>query len=258
MLNTEVVEITQSNGEATGIIGYRKGSRVEIKAHRVVLAAGALETPRILQNSGISEVGEGLSLDVFQATYGYTDNVGMKNEIILATYLDGLIEEKEMFTAPYMYLPFNIALNLEDKGPFKRSLYNIVRTYIKGMSIDTSKLLGLMTKIRDESTGKVMSDGGIHKALTETDKEKLEEANEINKEILIASGVDPGTVFRTRYESGHPACTAAIGKVVDSNQETELDGLFVSDASVFPSPLGVPPILTIVALSKRLAGYLIV
>jgi choline dehydrogenase-like flavoprotein len=257
MLNTEVVEITQSNGEAKGIIGYRKGSRIEVEAGKIVLAAGALETPRILQNSGISEAGEGLSLDAFQATYGYTDDVGMKNEIILATYLDRLIEEKELFTAPYMYVPFLIALNLDDKGPYKRSLLNMARTYIKGMNINTSKILGLMTKIRDESTGKVMNDGKIHKALTEKDKEKLEVAHEINKEILVASGVDSGTVFRTRYESGHPACTAAIGKVVDSNQETELDGLFVSDASVFPSPLAVPPILTIVALSKRLAKYLI-
>jgi choline dehydrogenase-like flavoprotein len=257
MLDTEVVEVTQSNGEATGIIGYRKGSRIEVKAQKVVVAAGALETPRILQNSGIREAGKGLSIDAFQATYGYTDDAGMKNEIILATYLEGLLEEKEFFTAPYMYVPFLIALNLKDNGTYQRSLLNIARTYIKGMSIDTGKLLGLMTKIRDESTGIVMSDGKIHKALTETDKEKLEDAHEINKEILIASGVDSGSIFRTRYESGHPACTAAIGKVVDCNQETEINGLFVSDASVFPSPLGVPPILTIVALSKRLARHLI-
>ena len=51
--------------------------------------------------------------------------------------------------------------------------------------------------------------------------------------------------------------TAPIGKVVDENQETKITNLFVSDASVFPSPLGMPPILTIVALSKKLAKYLL-
>ena len=44
--------------------------------------------------------------------------------------------------------------------------------------------------------------------------------------------------------------------MVDSDQQTEIEGLYVSDASVLPSPLGMPPILTLVALSKRLALHL--
>jgi choline dehydrogenase-like flavoprotein len=55
---------------------------------------------------------------------------------------------------------------------------------------------------------------------------------------------------------GHPAWTAAIGKIIDSNQESQIKGLYVSDASAFPTPLGMPPILTIVALSKRLGDFL--
>jgi hypothetical protein len=182
----------------------------------------------------------------------------MKNEIILATYLDKLIDERELFTAPYMYVPFLIAQGSQARaGLFNRSWFNIARTYIKGMNIDTGRLLGLMTKIRDESTGRVMGDGTIHKALTETDRAKLDEAHEINKEILIVAGASSDTIPRTRYEAGHPACTAAIGRVVDNNQECEIRGLFVSDASIFPSPLGMPPILTIIAISKRLARYLL-
>ena len=42
----------------------------------------------------------------------------------------------------------------------------------------------------------------------------------------------------------------------DSNSETEIKGLFVCDASVLPISPGKPPILTILALSKRLADYL--
>jgi choline dehydrogenase-like flavoprotein len=44
--------------------------------------------------------------------------------------------------------------------------------------------------------------------------------------------------------------------VVDSNLETEIPNLFVCDASVLPISPGKPPILTILALSKRLADYL--
>ena len=85
----------------------------------------------------------------------------------------------------------------------------------------------------------------------------MEEAHEINKKILIEAGARPDSIFTGVFESGHPCCTAAIGKIVDKNQETEIENLFVSDASVFPSPLGMPPILTLVALSKRLAEYLL-
>jgi choline dehydrogenase-like flavoprotein len=115
----------------------------------------------------------------------------------------------------------------------------------------------MMTKIRDERTGQVMRDGRIYKTVTERDKAKLDEAHEINKQILIAAGAKPETIFRTAYESGHPACTAAMGEIINHNQETQIKGLFVSDASAFPTPLGMPPILTIVALSKRLANLLI-
>jgi choline dehydrogenase-like flavoprotein len=257
MLDTEITRVTQKNGGVAGVIGLSQGRRVEFYAHNVVIAAEALETPRILQNSGVAGAGEGLSLDVFQGTYGYTKDCGMKNEIILASYLDELIEERELFTAPYMYIPFLIAQGSKGWGPFNRSWFNIVRNFAKGLSIDTSRLLGLMTKIRDESTGRVLLNGTINKTLTEEDKTKLDEAHEINKEILIAAGASADTIFKTHCEAGHPACTAAIGRVVDNNQECELEGLFVSDASVFPSPLGMPPILTIVAISKRLAKYLL-
>jgi choline dehydrogenase-like flavoprotein len=42
--------------------------------------------------------------------------------------------------------------------------------------------------------------------------------------------------------------------VVNTNLETDIKGLFVCDASVFPESTGLPPILTITALAKRLAN----
>ena len=57
-------------------------------------------------------------------------------------------------------------------------------------------------------------------------------------------------------EGAHPGGTAAVGVVVDSNLQTKIDNLFVCDASVLPTAPGLPPILTIVALSKRLAKLL--
>ncbi|WP_295609101.1 GMC oxidoreductase, partial [uncultured Methanobrevibacter sp.] len=74
--------------------------------------------------------------------------------------------------------------------------------------------------------------------------------------ILEKAGVDPKTIGSTVYRGAHPGGTAPIGKVVDSNLETEMSNLYVCDASVLPISPGKPPILTILALSKRLADYL--
>lgn len=54
----------------------------------------------------------------------------------------------------------------------------------------------------------------------------------------------------------HPGGTAAIGEAVNKNLETKIKGLFVCDASVLPTSPGLPPILAIIALSKRFARKL--
>jgi choline dehydrogenase-like flavoprotein len=257
LLDTEVTRVLHRDGRVTGVLAVNGGGRHEIRAGTVILSAGALGTPRILQNSGFSEAGKGLALDVFEGTYGYTQDVGMQREPILAVYVDGLAEERELFTAPYMYVPYLLVRDIEGDTAVKPSLAFQVKTMLKAQRIDADRLLGMMTKIRDERTGQVRSDGTIVKSLTRHDQEKLDEAHEISRDILIAAGADEKSIFRGVVEAGHPCCTAAIGEVVDENQQTEIAGLYVSDASVFPSPLGMPPILTIVALSKRLARHLL-
>ena len=257
LIETEVTQVLHENASVRGISAIHKGETLTIKGKHVILAAGGLGTPIILQNSGISEAGRGLAGDVFQTTYGFTDDVGMQGEIILATYLEQLIEEKELFPAPYMYIPYLVKRDMDGGYPEKLGKFQQAQMLLKAQMINTKRLIGMMTKIRDEMNGKVHNDGTISKQLTEKDKAKLGEAHEINRRILIAAGAKPESIFTGIYESGHPCCTAAIGKIVDEHQETKIENLFVSDASVFPSPLGMPPILTIVALSKRLSNHLL-
>jgi choline dehydrogenase-like flavoprotein len=256
LLETKVTRIIHANGKVTGITAVSGGEEFEIRADNVILAAGALSTPVILQNSDIP-AGKGLAGDIFQTTYGHHPEMGMKGEIILATYLESAITERELFPAPYMYIPFIVQRDMDGGFPEKLGRVQQAKMILRSKKVDTSRLIGMMTKIRDDRTGEVHKDGSIHKHLTGHDRAKLAEAHEMNRAILIAAGAKPETIFTGVYESGHPCCTAAIGEVVDHNQETEIRGLFVSDASVFPSPLGMPPILTIVALSKRLVNHLL-
>jgi choline dehydrogenase-like flavoprotein len=45
--------------------------------------------------------------------------------------------------------------------------------------------------------------------------------------------------------------------MVDRELRTEIDGLYVCDASVFPEALGRPTVLTIVAFARRLVASLL-
>jgi len=118
------------------------------------------------------------------------------------------------------------------------------------------RTIGLMTKIRDECTGQVYQDGSVSKRVTEKDRQKLNEGAEISREILKKAGAR-STVVSKLMVGAHPGGTAAVGTVVDKDLQTEVNNLFVCDASVLPTSPGMPPILTIVALGKRLAKTLV-
>jgi choline dehydrogenase-like flavoprotein len=130
-------------------------------------------------------------------------------------------------------------------------LFNDLKKY----NVDKSDILGIMVKIGDEPSGKVR-ENHIEKYSTEKDVKLLAKGAAVAGSILKESGVDPVTLTSTIARGAHPGGTAAIGEVVDTNLETEISGLFVADASVFPIAPGAPPILTIVALAKRLGKYL--
>jgi choline dehydrogenase-like flavoprotein len=64
-------------------------------------------------------------------------------------------------------------------------------------------------------------------------------------------GLAPG---RLRLEAFHPMGTAAIGSVVGwDGQLRELPGAYVADGSLLPTALGVNPMITILAMARRVA-----
>lgn len=121
------------------------------------------------------------------------------------------------------------------------------------MRLKEKNLIGIMVKISDTPGGVVYPDGSVSKKVTGDDKSKLEQG--INKavEILIKAGADKNSILVTNPQGAHPGGTAAIGKVINNKLETEVKNLYICDASVFPTSPGMPPILTIVALAKKLA-----
>ena len=64
------------------------------------------------------------------------------------------------------------------------------------------------------------------------------------------------TIFVTPQRGTHPSGTVRLGTMLDANLQTEMPGLYVCDASVFPEALDRPTVLTIIGLGKRLARQL--
>jgi choline dehydrogenase-like flavoprotein len=233
--------ITIESGKAHGVKGNGPGGAKEIRAESVIVAAGGIGTPVILQNSGIRSAGRKLFLDLFVTTYGVTDGCNLTKEPPMALVNRDFLTERGFILAPFAN--HSRLARLVECGP-------------RGFSPDKKNLIGIMTKIRDDEIGKVYPDGSVSKAVTESDWKKLQEGISLSKQILNAVGVKEKGIFVSKVQGAHPGGTAAIGDIVDHNLQTEVKNLFVCDASVLPRSPGLPPILTLAALSKRLGKHL--
>jgi len=119
-----------------------------------------------------------------------------------------------------------------------------------------SKMLGVMIKLKDDISGGIYADGKIRKPLTAGDAERLKHAFEVCRRILIEAGAKKSSIFMRPLIGTHPSGTVRIGDLVDIDLKTEIEGLYVCDASVFPEALDRPTVLTIIGLAKRLAKHL--
>ncbi len=227
----EVTEVIVDDSKVKGVKYIKDGVEKSIFSDTVVLSAGAIGSTLILRSVGI-DAGRELFFDPFVSVGGYLKDINFNTEVQMA----GLVVGKNFVLSPH-FSSF-IKGNIDDKN------------------VDDKDILSIMVKTSDEAKGYVDDDGDVVKVNTIQDIRYLAEGVATAGFILEKAGVDPSTIGSTVYRGAHPGGTAPIGKIVDSNQETEIGGLFVSDASVLPISPGKPPILTILALSKRLSDYL--
>ncbi len=229
--DAEVTEVIIEDSKAKGVKYIKDGVEESIFADTVVLSAGAIGSTLILRKTGI-DAGREIFFDPFVTVGGYLKDINFNTEVQMA----GLVIGKSFVLSPH-FSSFTIN-NIEDDN------------------VENKDILSIMVKTADDGKGYVDDDGDVVKINTIRDIQLLAEGVATAGFILEKAGVDPSTIASTVYRGAHPGGTAPIGKIVDSNQETEISGLFVSDASVLPVSPGKPPILTILALSKRLSDYL--
>ena len=227
----EISELIIEDNHIKRVKFIKNGKEETLTSDTVVLSAGAIGSALILRKIGI-DAGREIFFDPFVSVGGVIKDINFNSEVQMA----GLVVGKNFVLAPHYssFIPSKIDKDVEAKN-----------------------ILSIMVKTSDECRGYITDDGDVVKINTINDIRYLAEGATTAGFILEKAGVDPTTIASTVYRGAHPGGSVAIGKFVDSNLETEIKGLFVDDASVLPVSPGKPPILTILALSKRLADYLI-
>jgi len=213
--------------------GFANGTRLKVECKALVLAAGALETPKLLAQLHDDEgVGRNLFVDPFVTVGGPYDGPSSSEGIPMAAYIDF----GDFLLSPHYsgFLQLQLA--------------------IKGVDLKSRSIASIMVKVADEGKGVVWPDGVVETRMTRRDLKVLERGVEKAKELLLELGAKEDEIAMTHVRGAHPGGTAAIGHVVSRDLTISgCDGVFVADASLIPPPLGKPPILLIMSLAMRVA-----
>jgi len=272
--DVKVDRVLVEGGRAVGVSGVahhpdtrEPGGRVTVRAPRVVLSCGAIGTPRLLHLTGIADVvgpgvGDGLHLHPGNAVMGVCEE-----DIYLwkGATQGAFFEDPERlpgvlphaFTAP----PEATAVTLLPMMGDMKSAFELM-----------PKLCGMVVMISDKGEGSVgaFSDGRarITYSFDKNDVERIKAGMVATAEVLLAGGAKQvfgivhGTGFCDTAEeleaqlsdrsirdftlyASHPMSTVRMGRDLDAGgQSVGLPGLYVADASVFPTALGVNPQVT--------------
>jgi choline dehydrogenase-like flavoprotein len=237
-----VQEVLTEGGHATGVKGTGPEGPFEVAAETVVIAAGGLGTPPILQASGITDAGKGVIIDPLVLTYGVYSGPGSGSDIPMGCGTTDLQDEGIVMTDcidPWPLYLFGLMMG----GPKAMATFRYF-----------PHTLGIMAKIRDGFAGAVNPDGTVSKPLGEKDQELIARGIDMSTRILRRAGCAPESIVSTPPRGAHPSGTVRIDEVLDRDLQTRIPGLYVCDASVFPEPMGMPPVFTILALAKRLVA----
>ena len=115
-------------------------------------------------------------------------------------------------------------------------------------------ILSLMIKLADSNNGSITK-RRINKLLNHSDQQKLNEGVALCTQIFRCLGIAKERLFFGTINAGHPGGMLPLTESeAESFHHARLpENLYVADATLFPDSLGNPPILTIIALAKRVS-----
>jgi len=283
--DVRVDRITRHGKRATGVIGTVQGSghRITVRARLVIAACGAIHTPALLVRSGFrspsGQLGHHLAMHPNVKVVAIFDHdvTGWKGAHQAFQVRE--FEDQGLLFAAVNLPPSILAMSFPQRGS---ALGQLMQHY------DRMVVAGMLCE--DTTTGRVRTIDGRPQAfyqLAEADAANLQRGVALLSELLFAAGARRILLpFRGAAELHGPddarrlldrkipargwevvtvhmmgtarmggdrtaAVTSSFGMVHDA------DRLMVADASLFPTPIGVNPMETIMALATRAAGHVI-
>jgi choline dehydrogenase-like flavoprotein len=239
LLDARVTRVLVEDGRAAGVAAVVGGRAETFRAGRVVLAAGGIGSPRILQASRLLAGPVPFFSDPVVAVMGTVDDMaGGGAEVPMAA---GMGDPAAGITLSDLTLPRPMYQAFAAQAGRVDRLFAHDRT------------LTIMVKIRDEIRGNV-GPRWVDKTLDAADRNRLAGGIAIARGVLDAAGARH--IFASHHFAAHPGGTVRIGDALDADLRTATPGLYVCDASVIPAPWGLPPTLTLLCLGRRLGGHL--
>jgi choline dehydrogenase-like flavoprotein len=285
-----VTRVTRSGGVVTGVEGRfvrpggRRGPALTVRARAVIVAGGAIQTPALLARSGLrsasGQLGRNLSMhpNTMVAAFFDEDVTGWHG-VHQAFQIREFAGEGIILTANNLAPPL-LAAMLPGYG---RELAELMTDY--------NRVVTAGPLVEDSGTGRVRQVPGlgpqVFYQLADADAARLVRGVELTAEAMFAAGArrvllpfdgapavhDPGEVRRLlarpvpkrsmRLFSIHLMGTARMsedprrGVVGSYGAFHGAANLFVADASLFPGPIGLNPMETVIALALRNARHLI-
>ncbi|GAA2216024.1 GMC family oxidoreductase [Nonomuraea monospora] len=291
-----VDRVLVENGSARGVQGTYRSSDghvlpVTVEAPHVVVAAGALESPALLLRSGIGgpAAGQHLRIHPSLVTVGIHDRdtepwIGAPQALVMDNFADGP-DGYGFLIELIQFMPGLIAAALPaDSGAAHKQEMSELRRGVP-----------LVTLVRDHGGGRVtIGDDGaavVEYTLTDpVDVRNTREAIRAMVQLHVASGARRIIPFATGapqwhagddvdsyvesltaiplaaggwgITSAHQMGTCRMGddpatSVANPRGELhDVRGVWIGDASAFPTPSGVNPMITIMALARRTAAHL--
>lgn len=226
----------------------------QVMARRgVVIACGAIESPALLLRSGLRGVGANLSLHVTTATFAqYDDPVGAFWGAPQAVACDQFLDEGILIETPALYPGFAAAALPWPEDPLE-----------PGLAV-------FISIIADEGEGRVTIDRHgqaviDYRPKARTSERLLKGVAEMIRLHETAGGRNirtlhqPATLMPDRIVPNRMGLFSAhqmgsCSRAVDAlGRAKGKDGLFIADASLFPTSLGVNPMITVMAMAACVA-----
>ncbi len=298
VVHTEVSRVWRSQGRATGVEAVVRAPgqpprRLTVRAHTVVVSAGAIHSPALLMRSGIElpALGHHLALHPATAVFAFMDeDVRPWSGTVQAHYSDQFGDLDRGYGFKFETAPVHPGLAALAMPWQSRAAFADVMRQLPKIA-----LVGILLRDRHGGRVRVDRDGQpvVRYRLSAYDAGHLRRAVAGAGELLEAAGAREictpqagwvayrpadGAAARRRWLSQidatglgpnqitlvtfHQMSSCRMGANRDTSvvnaehQVWDVPGLYVVDASAFPTASGVNPMLTIMGMAHRAAGLL--